>query len=209
MLTNACDLMFTINSRPQVVGDSELLTRQMTGRYKVNSFTLLPLYRYAKSLANGFASCRFGHVLRNFNKRADELVRGKCCAIAAIALRWHKPLYSVPSASALDGVGRRCPWSLRTASYIPFHHALHAPFQYALHAPFVPPKGGLCRLPSLRCVLISIMFGLTISSLAPRAHFYHVRPYDLIFGLGQHGNGRPDWSEVRPLQHAACDHAFA
>jgi ribonuclease HI len=59
--------------RLAVYCDSELVVRQMTGVYKVKHENMKPLFARASELARGFASVRFEHVLREQNKRADEL----------------------------------------------------------------------------------------------------------------------------------------
>lgn len=56
-----------------VRSDSELLVRQMQGRYKVKSPDLRPLYERARKLANGFAYFAIEHVPREQNSEADEL----------------------------------------------------------------------------------------------------------------------------------------
>jgi ribonuclease HI len=58
-----------------IVGDSLLVIKQMRGDYKVKSEALLPLYLKAKTLAAALnLKCiTYQHVLRNENKRADEL----------------------------------------------------------------------------------------------------------------------------------------
>ena len=56
-----------------VRSDSELLVRQMQGRYKVKSPDLRPLYERARKLANGFAYFAIEHVPRELNREADEL----------------------------------------------------------------------------------------------------------------------------------------
>jgi ribonuclease HI len=53
--------------------DSELLVRQMQGRYKVKSTDLRPLYERARKLANGLAHFAIEHVPRELNREADEL----------------------------------------------------------------------------------------------------------------------------------------
>jgi ribonuclease HI len=58
----------------EVVSDSQLLVRQMTGEYRVKNAGLQPLHRRAQELAKGFARCGFRHVRREDNVRADELV---------------------------------------------------------------------------------------------------------------------------------------
>lgn len=56
-----------------VVSDSELLVRQMSGQYQVKHAGLKPLWEEAQALVRGFASVRFRHVLRHHNARADGL----------------------------------------------------------------------------------------------------------------------------------------
>ena len=56
-----------------VQGDSLLVVNQMTGKYKCNSPNLLDLHDTAKALEKGFVKVHYEHILRNFNKRADEL----------------------------------------------------------------------------------------------------------------------------------------
>jgi len=56
-----------------VRSDSELLVRQMEGRYKVKSPDLRPLYERARKLAHGFAYFAIEHVPREQNREADEL----------------------------------------------------------------------------------------------------------------------------------------
>lgn len=57
----------------QVRGDSQLVVRQMQGKYKVNSPNLAPLHQCASTLASKFSKIEFEHVYRNNNKRADAL----------------------------------------------------------------------------------------------------------------------------------------
>ena len=56
-----------------VKGDSQLVINQMTGRYKCNSENIIELYERAKDLEKNFEKIYYLHVLRNLNKRADEL----------------------------------------------------------------------------------------------------------------------------------------
>ncbi len=56
-----------------VRSDSELLVRQMQGRYKVKSADLKPLHERARKLAHGFAYFAIEHVPRELNREADEL----------------------------------------------------------------------------------------------------------------------------------------
>lgn len=56
-----------------VRSDSELLVRQMQGRYKVKSPDLRPLFERAHKLSRGFAHFAIEHVRRELNSDADEL----------------------------------------------------------------------------------------------------------------------------------------
>jgi len=56
-----------------VEGDSLLVINQMTRKYKCNSPNLIELYEKAKELEKQFEELHFNHILRNQNKRADEL----------------------------------------------------------------------------------------------------------------------------------------
>jgi len=57
----------------EISTDSELLVRQIAGVYKVKSANLKPLHAEVMSLLGCFRSVGISHVIREFNKRADEL----------------------------------------------------------------------------------------------------------------------------------------
>jgi ribonuclease HI len=57
----------------RVESDSELLVRQMQGRYKVKSPELRPLFERARKMAQAFESFRIEHVYRERNAEADAL----------------------------------------------------------------------------------------------------------------------------------------
>jgi probable phosphoglycerate mutase len=59
--------------RLRVVSDSELMVKQMQGKYKVASPILRPLYDEARKLARGFERFEMAHTLRCGNKTADRL----------------------------------------------------------------------------------------------------------------------------------------
>jgi probable phosphoglycerate mutase len=59
--------------RLRVVGDSELLVKQIQGRYKVNSPDLRPLFDEAKRRIGKLDMFRIEHVLRGKNQKADRL----------------------------------------------------------------------------------------------------------------------------------------
>src|SRR5215470_6846905 len=60
-------------TRLEVRMDSELVVRQMTGRYRVKHPGLVPLFRRARTLAERFEGWSIHHVPREQNKRADRL----------------------------------------------------------------------------------------------------------------------------------------
>ena len=57
----------------EVLADSELLIRQLQGRYQVKSPTLRPLYDEAVALLRHFPRVKLTHVPREKNKAADEM----------------------------------------------------------------------------------------------------------------------------------------
>jgi len=81
--------------RLRVVGDSELLVKQIQGRYKVASPDLRPLYDEAKRRIAKLDAFRIEHVLRGKNQRADRL------ANAAMDRGTGRPAKSTPAAPSL------------------------------------------------------------------------------------------------------------
>lgn len=61
------------HQRIRVVADSELMVKQMQGKYRVNSPDLKPLYEEAKRRVAKLQGFRIEHVLRGKNKEADRL----------------------------------------------------------------------------------------------------------------------------------------
>ncbi|HEX3985084.1 MAG TPA: ribonuclease HI family protein [Acidobacteriaceae bacterium] len=61
------------HGRLRVISDSELMVKQMQGRYKVNSADLRPLWEEAKRRVARLEGFRIEHVLRGKNQRADRL----------------------------------------------------------------------------------------------------------------------------------------
>jgi ribonuclease HI len=60
-------------SEVEVFADSELMVKQLTGKYKVKSADLKPLYDEAYSLLKGFRRHKIVHVYREENSLADKL----------------------------------------------------------------------------------------------------------------------------------------
>lgn len=69
-LQEAADLGAT---QVEIRTDSELLARQLTGVYKVKAPNLKPLFEELISLLRVFERASVTHVMRELNKRADEL----------------------------------------------------------------------------------------------------------------------------------------
>lgn len=60
-------------SEVEVYADSELMIRQLGGRYQVKSPSLRPLYEEALRLLNDFSRVKLVHVPREMNAAADEM----------------------------------------------------------------------------------------------------------------------------------------
>ncbi|MGZ4195751.1 MAG: ribonuclease HI family protein [Solirubrobacteraceae bacterium] len=58
----------------ELISDSELVARQLTGAYKVKHESMKPLHAEALAALRGFDSWRIRNVRRAHNARADELV---------------------------------------------------------------------------------------------------------------------------------------
>lgn len=76
----------------RVIADSELMVKQIKGQYQVKSPELRPLYDEARRRIARLEKFEIQHVLRNKNKRADELANdamdkgtGKSVRLAAAA----------------------------------------------------------------------------------------------------------------------------
>jgi ribonuclease HI len=64
-----------------VRADSELLIRQLEGRYRVKSEHLRPLYAEARAKLDEYAEVDLGHVRREHNVDADALVNAALDAV--------------------------------------------------------------------------------------------------------------------------------
>lgn len=58
----------------ELIGDSELIVKQVQGKYKVKNAGMKPLHAAAKEALSGFGSWSIGHVRREMNSDADRLV---------------------------------------------------------------------------------------------------------------------------------------
>lgn len=57
----------------EVRGDSQLIIKQITGKYRVKSNNLIPLYEEAKKLTSSFEKLKFKWVRREENTLTDAL----------------------------------------------------------------------------------------------------------------------------------------
>lgn len=57
----------------EILADSQLLIRQLTGEYKVKHENIKPLYAEVQAHLKHLKVTGFKHVMREFNKHADQL----------------------------------------------------------------------------------------------------------------------------------------
>jgi len=67
-----------------VKGDSEVVIKQMLGKYKVKSENLLDIYNQAKDLEKHFDKIDYIHVYRHLNIRADALSNEGLAKVRAV-----------------------------------------------------------------------------------------------------------------------------
>lgn len=73
-LLEALDYCVKKNLSPvEILADSQLMIRQLSGQYKVKHPNMIPLHQKAKEYMVHLKVTGFTHVLREFNQRADEL----------------------------------------------------------------------------------------------------------------------------------------
>ena len=56
-----------------VIGDSQLVVKQITGEYRVKNKGLMPIWKSCMEMMRGMNVLSVEHTLRGGNKRADEL----------------------------------------------------------------------------------------------------------------------------------------
>jgi probable phosphoglycerate mutase len=83
--------------RLRVVSDSELMVKQMQGKYKVASPVLRPLYEQARSRSRQLERFEMRHTLRGGNKEADQLANEAM----------DKGMGRTPSTQSADALSRR------------------------------------------------------------------------------------------------------
>ena len=84
--------------------DSELLTRQMTGRFKVRHPALKPLHAEATAIARRLGRVRFEHVRRSANVEADRLANEAMDRAGGGRPKASRPAAPAPIGAAASGV---------------------------------------------------------------------------------------------------------
>lgn len=65
----------------RVYSDSELLSKQIKGEYKVKNKNIFPLYLLAKKMISGLEKVEIIHIKREKNTRADRLAKKGASAL--------------------------------------------------------------------------------------------------------------------------------
>jgi ribonuclease HI len=99
--------------RVKVVSDSELMVKQIQGKYKVNSPDLKPLWQEARNRIARLEAFEISHALRHKNKEADALANqamdrgmGRGAGTAGVDSLPLRPKPSAPTSPAATPVAR-------------------------------------------------------------------------------------------------------
>ena len=71
----ALDMAKRYGNRVKIYSDSELVVRQLNGKYAVKNKNLRELYRKVKNLEREFSEVKYIHVPRNQNMDADMMAK--------------------------------------------------------------------------------------------------------------------------------------
>lgn len=105
--------------RVKVISDSELLVRQMQGRYKVKSADLQPLFQQAQEMARKLEVFSIEHVRREQNREADRLVNEALDASEALPAKVHPNRRPVASAEPLRARAKYFQGALKLQTSLP------------------------------------------------------------------------------------------
>ncbi|WP_419804316.1 ribonuclease HI family protein [Terriglobus sp.] len=124
-------------SHLKVVSDSELMVKQVQGRYKVNSPDLRPLFEEARRRIAKLESFQITHALRHKNKDADRLANEAM----------DRGMGRAPEAAAVRPVSQNGQASARESHGVEQRQAPAAPESAAGARPVSPPvtSGGMLR----------------------------------------------------------------
>ena len=96
----------------ELVGDSELIVRQVKGEYKVKDATMRELHAEVKRALGGFERWSIRHVRREENAEADRLVNAALDGAGSTAVTAGKPTRSTPASTSATSTSR---WPTSTA----------------------------------------------------------------------------------------------
>lgn len=106
-------------SRVKVISDSELLVRQMQGRYKVKSADLKPLFQRAQEMARKLQVFSIEHVRREQNREADRLVNEALDASESLPAKAHSNRRPGASAGPLRARAKYSQGALQLQASLP------------------------------------------------------------------------------------------
>ena len=107
------------HARVKVVSDSELLVRQMQGRYKVKSADLKPLFQQAQEMARKLEVFSIEHARREQNREADRLVNEALDASESLPAKVHSNRRPVASAEPLRARAKYSQGALQLQTSLP------------------------------------------------------------------------------------------
>jgi ribonuclease HI len=150
-LLSALDLLNAAGADDVTIrSDSELLVRQMQGRYRVKAPNLQPLYDRATTALRRLGRCEFIHVRREENKQADTLANQAMDAVDDVIVADPRGLWSGLDKPAPAGRPATLPSSRTaggtpiTSSTAPSRTAARATAGAIVVAVVKAPKPGTC-----------------------------------------------------------------
>ncbi len=152
-LLHALDLLQAAGATDAIIhSDSELLVRQMQGKYRVKAPNLKPLFDRAAARAGRFNHCAFQHVPRERNREADGLANQAMDAVAHVievdtlhlASQMQGPAPApTPTSTAVPSAGKvRSHGGQSTSAHVP--GTAPATRGAVMLAVVKPPKSGGC-----------------------------------------------------------------
>ncbi len=107
--------------RVKVISDSELLVRQMQGRYKVKSADLKPRFQQAQEMARKLEEFSIEHVRREHNREADRLVNEALDASESFPTKVHSNRRPAASTEPLRARAKYSQGALQLKASLPLH----------------------------------------------------------------------------------------
>ena len=145
--------------RLKVVSDSELMVKQIQGKYKVNSPDLKPLWQEARNRIARLEAFEISHALRHKNKQADALANQAMDRGTDRGMKRPSPtekVQSLPlrpipqSPTSVPHSSRSDEWDQPTTVSAPSHSKPRVPPFVVIPHPERREGGGICELPLLQ-----------------------------------------------------------